>query len=194
MVSRRYLKLALGLALLCSGTSSVFAAPGDLLGDENVLLSSTTVATGNYQATDEFTGKDAPCVAYEATMSAKGSWWMGIFEKADAEKWAADVLNGVYGSSVAEAAAPANNAAKELALSGSTCEFESSTTCEQTHNLDSSVTYVAAILNPSTSSSVSVTSLTAKECTAEQAAAASSASAITAVSAAILATVGALAL
>ena len=194
MVSRRYLKLALGLALLCSGTSSVFAVPGELLGDENDLLSSTTVGAADYQGTQEFTGADSPCIAYEATMSAKGSWWMGIFEKADAEKWANKVANGDYGTSVAEATAAANKAAKKLALSGSTCEFESSTTCSQTHNLSPSGTYVAAILNPSTSSSVTVTSLTAKECTTEQAAAASSASAITAVSAAILATVGALAL
>ena len=114
--------------------------------------------------------------------------WAGIFELNDAANFITDFNNNVYTSVTA-----ANDAAKRLALTGSTCEFTSSASCSQTHNLASGVSYVAAIMNP-TSSSVTVSSMTVKECTAEQAAAASGASAITAVSAAILATVGALAL
>ena len=187
MLSRKYLKLALGLALLCVGTSSVFAAPGDTIGNES-LLGSTTIAAGDLESTGDFSGSNVPCVAYDLTMSTTGTIWAGIFELATAQTFATDVGNGVYAS-----VAAANTALKSLALSGSTCEFTSSTSCSQTHNLASGVSYVAAIMNP-TSSSVTVSSMTVKECTAEQAAAASGASAITAVSAAILATVGALAL
>lgn len=191
MLSRRYLKLALGLALLCSGTSSVFAAPGGFIGDANLFGEGDTPSIDGegFINTDGVSGSDVPCIAYELTMSATGTWWAGIFEKTAAEKFIDDLDNDVY-----KDFASANAAAKSLALSGSTCEFTTSKKCSQTHNLGSGVTYVAAIVNPSASTPVDVTELTVKECTAEQAAAASGASAITAVSAAILATVGALAL